>query len=147
MSFSFCFRFSWMKWPCWLNLRFYLSVSGVNQVEWGREMSDFLLLAQRIESFPSDPPQAGWHNLVRVYGVCRWLSQLWLVFVLLGLMLPWVMHVGFENTCTVSGKWNIPRIILRFCGRVYKTLRLFQLAVEHSLVVITVGAQSRQSQI
>ena len=38
--------------------------------------------------------------------ICRWLSQWWVVFFLLGLMLLWVMCVGFENTCTVSGKWN-----------------------------------------
>ena len=38
--------------------------------------------------------------------ICRRLSQWWLVFVLLGVMLLWVMGVGFENTCTVFGKWN-----------------------------------------
>ena len=42
-------------------------------------------------------------NLVQI---CRWLSEWWLVFVLLGLILLCVMGVGFENTCTVSRKWN-----------------------------------------
>ena len=39
MSFSFSSWCSWTKQVGWVNLRFYLFVSGVNQVEWGRELS------------------------------------------------------------------------------------------------------------
>ena len=55
-------------------------------------------------------------------------------------MLLWVMVVGFENTCTVSGKWNVSKVIPRLYGWVYKTLRLSPLAV-------TAASQSKQSQI
>ena len=57
------------------------------------------------------------------------------------------MGVGFENTCMVSGKWNVYRVISRFFGLVYKTLRIFSLVVEHNVVVVTAGSQSGQSQI
>ena len=40
------------------------------------------------------------------------------------LMLLWVMGVGFENTCTVSGKSNATRVVQRLYGWVYKILRL-----------------------
>ena len=39
-------------------------------------------------------------------------------------MLLWVMGVGFENTCTVSVKWSVSRVIPRLHGWVYKLLRL-----------------------
>ena len=50
-------------------------------------------------------------------------------FCLLG-----VDGVGFDNTCTVSGKY---RAILRLYGWVYKILRLSPLVVEHSVVVMS----------
>ena len=59
-----------------------------------------------------------------------------MVFVYLGLMLLWVMDVGFDNTCTVSGKWNVSRVIPRLYGWLYKTLRISSLVVEHSVVVV-----------
>ena len=31
--------------------------------------------------------------------------------------------MGFENTCTVSGKWNISRVVPRLYGWVYKILK------------------------
>ena len=52
-------------------------------------------------------------------------------------MLLWVMGVGFDNTCTVSGKWNVSRVILRLYRWVYKTLRLSPLVVDHSVVVMS----------
>ena len=55
--------------------------------------------------------------------------------------------VGFENICTVLGKWNISRVIPRLYGWVYKTWRFFPLADEHGVAVMTAGSQSRQSQI
>ena len=55
-------------------------------------------------------------------------------------MLLWVMSVGFEDTCTVPGKWNVFRVISRLFGRVYKTLRLNPLVVERNVVVMTAGS-------
>ena len=57
------------------------------------------------------------------------------------------MGEGFENICTVSGKWNVPSVMPRLYGWVYKTLRLTPVVVEHSVVVMTAGSQSRRSQI
>ena len=62
-------------------------------------------------------------------------------------MLLWVTGVGFEGTCTVSGKWNVSRVIPRLYVWVCKTLRLSPLVVKHSAVVMTAGCQLRQSQI
>ena len=62
-------------------------------------------------------------------------------------MLLWVMGVAFDNTCTVSGKWNTSRAIPRPYAWVYKTLRLSPLAVEHSVEVMAAGSQSRRSEI
>ena len=56
------------------------------------------------------------------------------------------MGVEFEKTCTVAGKWNVSRVIPILYGWVYKTSRLSPLVVEHSVVVMTAGSQSRQSQ-
>ena len=57
-----------------------------------------------------------------------------------------VIGVEFDNTCAVSGKWNLSRIIPRLYGLVYKTLRLCPLVVEHSLVVMSVGLNPMGSQ-
>ena len=73
-----------------------------------------------------------------------------MVSLLLGVQLLWLMGdatVGFENTCTVSGKWNVSRVIPRLYGWVYRTWRLFPLVDEHSVAVVIVGFQSRLSQI
>ena len=65
------------------------------------------------------------------------------------------MGVGFENTCTVLGKWNVPRVATRIYGWVYKIRKttpiISSTTVSHSAgsqsVVITVspepGAQVR----
>ena len=45
------------------------------------------------------------------------------------------MGMGFDNSCKVSEKWNVSRVIPRLYGWVYKTLRLSQLVVQHSVVV------------
>ena len=46
-------------------------------------------------------------------------------------MLLWVvMGVGFENTCAVSGKGNVSRVVPRLYGMVYKILRLFNIRAE-----------------
>ena len=55
--------------------------------------------------------------------------------------------MGFDNNCTVSAKGNVSRVIPRFYGWVYKTLKLSPLVVEHSVVVMTAGSRSRQSHI
>ena len=57
------------------------------------------------------------------------------------------LGMKFETTCTVSGKGNVSRVISTFYGWVHETLRLSPLAVEHSVVVMTGGSQSIQSQI
>ena len=46
---------------------------------------------------------------------------------------------GFDNTCTVSEKWNVSRVIPRLYGWVYKSSRLTPLVVEHSVVVNECG--------
>ena len=40
------------------------------------------------------------------------------------------MGVALENTCTVSGKWNVTRVVPKLYGRVYTILRLLPLLVE-----------------
>ena len=55
-------------------------------------------------------------------------------------MLLWVMGVGFDNTCSVSGNENVSRVIPRLQGWVYKALRLSPLVVEHGVVVVTAGS-------
>ena len=59
------------------------------------------------------------------------------------------MRRGGESTVSLhsSGKWNISKVILRIFGWVCKILRLSPLVVAHGVVVMTVGSQSRQSQI
>ena len=49
-----------------------------------------------------------------------------------GLILLWGVGVGFDNTCTISGKWNVSRVIPTLHEWVYKTLRLSPLMAEHS---------------
>ena len=51
-------------------------------------------------------------------------------------MLLWVMVLGFQNTCAVSEKWNVSRVIPRLNGWVCKTLRLSPLAVKHSVLAV-----------
>ena len=50
------------------------------------------------------------------------------------------MFVGFENTCTVPGKWNVFRVISKLYGWVCKTFRGNPLVVEHRVVVMTAGS-------
>ena len=61
-------------------------------------------------------------------------------------MLLWVIGVEFNDTCTVSGKGNVFRVIPRLHGWVYKTLRLSLLVVEHSVVVATARLNPMGSQ-
>ena len=49
------------------------------------------------------------------------------------------MDVGFDNTCTVSGRWNVFRVIPRLYGWVYKTLRLSPYVVKYNIVVMNVS--------
>ena len=50
-------------------------------------------------------------------------------------MLLGVMGVGFDNTCTVSGKGNVFSVISILYGWVYKTLIISPLVVYHIGVV------------
>ena len=61
-------------------------------------------------------------------------------------MLLWVMGVGFNNTCTVSRKWNVSRVIPRLYEWVYKILRLPPLVVENSAVVMSTRLNPKGSQ-
>ena len=138
MSSSFGSWCSWTKQEDWVNRRFYLFISCVNQVEWEREMRH-----PGVWELPLKLTQARWHNLVRVecFRVCfAWLLFYWV------LMLLWVVSVGFDNTCTLSGKWNVSKVIPRFSGWVYKTLRLFPLVVKHSVEVMSVRLNPMGSQ-
>ena len=143
MSFSFFSWFSWTKWTRWVNLNVYL----FNQVEWGKEMgSRFLFATPGVWELPLRPTASAVRNFV--CGVCRWLGWRWLVLGLLRVDITLGDGCGiWEHSCTVSGKWNISRVILRLYGWVYKTWRLMPLADEQSVAVMTVGSQSRRSQI
>ena len=57
------------------------------------------------------------------------------------------MGVELDNTCTVSRMWNVSRVISEIYRWVNNTLRLSLLVVEHSVMVMTAGSQSRRSQI
>ena len=73
---------------------------------------------------------------------CRLLSQWWLFFVLLEVDATLGDGVGFENTCSVSGKWNVSRVALSLYGWVYKILRLANFATVDSIVVVTAVCHS-----
>ena len=85
-----------------MNLRYYLFVFGFNQRnEKVTRVKDFLVLPQGFESFSQTFHEQGG----RIQCVCigDWANSGWFLFYW-GLMLLWVMGVGFENTCKVSGK-------------------------------------------
>ena len=48
-----------------------------------------------------------------------------------------MMGVGFENTCTLSGKWNVSRVIWRLYWWVYLISKLCQLIPGYSLMVVS----------
>ena len=56
------------------------------------------------------------------------------------------MGVGFNNTCAVSEKWNVFRVIARHFGWAYKNLRLSPLVVEKGVVVMSVRLNPMDSQ-
>ena len=86
--------------PC-VNLKF-LSFFLVFEGE--RRVQNFLVPPQWCGSFSSVFSRARW---------CNW-----------RLRLLWVVGVVFENICTVSGKWNITRVVSWLYGWVHKILRL-----------------------
>ena len=108
-EFSFFSWFSWTKWTRWVNLKVYL----FNQVEWGKEMgSRFLFATPGVWELPLRPTASAVRNFV--CGVCRWLGWWWLVLGLLRVDITLGDGCGiWEHSCTVSGKWNISRVILR----------------------------------
>ena len=108
------------------NLKFYIFVFGVKQVEWGREVSP-------IFSFVT---QGFWELFLRsttsevarfsVWSVCRWLSQLGLVLVLL--RVDATLGDGFgiwEHLYSFREVNCLERLFLKLYGWVYKTLRLW----------------------
>ena len=58
----------------------------------------------------------------------------------------WIMVVGLDNTCIVSEKWDVSRVISRLYGWVYETLRFSPLVVEHGVVVMSVRLNPLGSQ-
>ena len=79
--------------------------------------------------------EVAWFSVCGVF-VDDLVNGTWFLFYW-GLMLLWVMGVEFDNTCAVSGKWYVLRVIPRLYGWVYKTLKLSSLVVEHSVVVMS----------
>ena len=61
-------------------------------------------------------------------------------------MLLWIMDVGLDNTCIVSEKWDVSKVIPRLYGWVYETLRFSPLVVEHGVVVMSVRLNPLGSQ-
>ena len=57
-----------------------------------------------------------------------------------------VMGVGFENICTISGGWNVSKVVPRLYGWIYNVLWLFLLTAEDSVVAVTMGFQSGRPQ-
>ena len=76
-----------------------------------------------------------------MWSVCRWLSQWWLVYVLLG------AHATLSDG---YGIWEhfFTRVTPRLCGWLYGLcyIKLSTLALEHNAVVMTAGSKSRRSQ-
>ena len=98
--------------PC-VNLSFYLFVSCV---WWRRRSQIFLALPQWFRSFPS------------VFFV-DYKANGGSILLCWRLMLLWVIGVGFDNTSTLSVKWNITRIVSKLFGWVYIILRFPSLLV------------------
>ena len=94
--------------------RFYLFTSGIISgliIRWNEEERwvQYFLFYPRglIGSLQTYRERGG--IIYSACSVCQWLSQWWLVFVLLGV--DATLSVEFENICTVSGKWNISWVI------------------------------------
>ena len=119
------------------SLRCSLSCADQGNEKVGHSKISFCSVTPGVETFSSDLLRAGWCNLTCGGG---------LVFVLLGVDTT-TLGVEFENTCIVSGKWNVSRVIPRLYGLIYKTLRFFPLVIEQIVVVMMVGSQSRRFQI
>ena len=97
-----------------------------------RWVQDFLLLPQGFKRFPSDLPRARWRNLV--CAECLLMIKPMMVSFCFIEGWCWVIGVGFENTCTISRKWNVSRgftITFTFNNdadnHFYKCIYLFQM--------------------
>ena len=115
-------------------------------MEWEREVRDFLLSPQGCKSFHSDLPRVRWHNLVCVEYLSMMKSMV-IGFCFLRVDATLSDGVGFDNTCTVSGKGNGSRFIPRPYWWVCKTLRISPLVVELSVVVVSVRLNPMGSQL
>ena len=104
---------------------------------WGQSKISFCSVTPGVETFSSDLLRAEWCKLTCGGGAG---------FVLLEVDTT-TLSVEFENTCIVSGKWNVSRVIPRLYGLIYKTLRFFPLVIEQIVVVMIVGSQSRRFQV
>ena len=115
-------------------------------MEWEREVRDFLLSPQGCKSFHSDLPRVRWHNLVCVEYLSMMKSMV-IGFCFLRVDATLRDGVGFDNTCTVSGKGNGSRFIPRPYWWVCKTLRISPLVVELSVVVVSARLNPMGSQL
>ena len=112
--------------------------------EEGKWVQDFLLLSQSIKVGPSKLPWARW-GILKCVECLQMIKSL--VLGLCSIDCDATPSMEFENTCTVSGKWNVSRVIPRLFEWKYKTIRIFLLAVELSVVDMIACSQSRWSQI
>ena len=61
-------------------------------------------------------------------------------------MLLLVKGVGFEKICTVSGKYNVSRVVPRLYGWICKIIRPFSTTGEDGIVLVTIGNQPGRPQ-
>ena len=117
-------------------------------------------MSSSFGSWCSWTKQEGWVNIRFIFlflVLIRWNEKgRWVALAIKSMMVGFCFIGGWCYsewwvwdliTLAVSGKWNVSRVIPRLYGWVYKTLRLSLLVVKHSVVVMTAGSQSRQSQI
>ena len=75
---------------------------GNEEVGW---VSDSLQYPQAWKASPQTFRKQG-GLIYPVRSFCKWLSQWWVIFILLGVDATLGNEVRFENTYTVSGKWK-----------------------------------------
>ena len=99
--------------------------------EGGENLQNFLVLPQGFKSFHTVFSQARRHTLVRVgCGVCKWLSQWWLVFVLMEVDATLGVGCGIWQHFHSFREIKCLQGIQRLYGWVCEILRLPQSLVE-----------------
>ena len=85
-------------------------------------------------------------NQRSVLSVCRWLSQWWLLFILLGVDATLCDRSRIWQHLHIFWETNLSRVVLRLYGCVYKVFRLNNVTVACSEVVVSAGFHFRVSQ-